>query len=60
MFRLSPDLPIVIEVVTSMEKLDRVMPKIDAMMCGGLITMETVNAVRYCGKDDKQGMLNES
>lgn len=57
--RLSADLPIIIEVVASKEKLDKSMSKIDEMMDGGLITMETVNVVRYCNKDDKQCVLNE-
>jgi len=57
--RLSSDLPLILEVVASKEKLDRVMPRIDEMMGGGLITMETVNVVRYCNKDDKQCVLNE-
>lgn len=57
--RLSSDLPLIVEVVASKEKLDRAMPKIDEMMGGGLITMETVNVVRYCNKDDKQCVVNE-
>jgi PII-like signaling protein len=57
--RLSSDLPLIVEVVASKDKLDRAMPKIDEMMSGGLITMETVNVVRYCNKDDKQCVLNE-
>ncbi|MDD2319406.1 MAG: DUF190 domain-containing protein [Geobacteraceae bacterium] len=57
--RLSSDLPLIIEVVASQEKLDKAMPKIDEMMDGGLITMEEVNVVRYCNKDDKQCVLNE-
>jgi len=57
--RLSSDLPIVVEVVASKEKLDKAMSRIDEMMGGGLITMQTVNVVRYCNKDDKQCVLNE-
>ncbi len=57
--RLSADLPIVVEVVASKEKLDKAMPKIDEMMGGGLITTQAVNVVRYCNKDDKQCVLNE-
>lgn len=57
--RLSSDLPIVVEVVASKRKLDQAMPRIDEMMGGGLITMQTVNVVRYCNKDDKQCVLNE-
>ncbi|NMC73618.1 MAG: DUF190 domain-containing protein [Geobacteraceae bacterium] len=57
--RLSSDLPLIVEVVASKEKLEKAMPTIDEMMGGGLITMETVNVVRYCNKDDKQCVMNE-
>jgi PII-like signaling protein len=57
--RLSSDLPLIIEVVASKQKLDKAMPTIDEMMSGGMITMEPVNVVRYCNKDDKQCVLNE-
>ena len=45
--RLSADLPLVIEVVDSQEHLAGVLPEIDAMMGGGLVTMETVRVIRY-------------
>lgn len=45
--RLSADLPIVIEVVDAQERLDQVLPAIDAMMGGGLITLEKVRVIRY-------------
>lgn len=57
--RLSSDLPLIVEVVASREKLDRAMPSIDEMMNGGLITMESVTVVRYCNKDDRQCVVNE-
>jgi PII-like signaling protein len=47
LLRLSADLPLVIEVVDSQEHLDKVLPPIDAMMGGGLITMEKVRVIRY-------------
>jgi len=47
LFRLSQDLPIVIEVVDTQEQLDAVLPDVDRMMSGGLITMEKVRVVRY-------------
>lgn len=47
LLRLSADLPLVIEVVDSQEHLDEVLPQIDAMMGGGLITMEKVRVIRY-------------
>ena len=46
-FRLSQDLPIVIEVVDTQEHLDAVLPDVDRMMNGGLITMEKVRVLRY-------------
>jgi uncharacterized protein len=45
--RLSADLPLVIEVVDSQEHLTEVLPEIDAMMGGGLVTMETIRVIRY-------------
>lgn len=45
--RLSADLPLVIEVVDSQEHLDRVLPEVDRMMHGGLITMEKVRVLKY-------------
>ena len=45
--KLSADLPLVIEVVDSQEHLDAVLPEVDRMMGGGLITMENVRVLRY-------------
>jgi hypothetical protein len=36
-----------LEVVDSQEHLDAVLPEVDRMMGGGLITMETVRVLRY-------------
>jgi uncharacterized protein len=47
LLRLSADLPLVIEVVDSQAHLDKVLPEIDAMMGGGLVTMEKVRVIRY-------------
>jgi PII-like signaling protein len=46
-FKLSADLPLVIEVVDSQQHLDAVLPEVDRMMGGGLITMEKVQVLRY-------------
>ncbi len=59
LLELSKELPIIIEVIASQEKIDKVMPKIDEMMNGGIITAEPVHVVRYCDKNDKQCLLNE-
>lgn len=45
--RLSEDLPLVIEIVDSEEKINQFLPIVDAMMQGGLITMEKVQVLHY-------------
>ncbi len=45
--RLSDDLPIVIEVVDSREKLDVLLPHIDEMVKDGLVTLERVQVIKY-------------
>ncbi len=45
--RLSSDLPIVVEVVDSQDRLDRVLAEIDRMMSAGLVTMERARVIRY-------------
>lgn len=47
--RLSLDLPIVVECVDADEKIQGVLPDIDAMMEGGLITLERVRVIAYRG-----------
>jgi PII-like signaling protein len=44
---LSADLPLVVEVVDTQEKINAIMPRIDAMMGGGMITLEKVTVMRY-------------
>lgn len=51
---LSADLPIVIEVVDSQEKIDSVMPLIDDMMGGGMITLEKATVIRYSPDAEKK------
>jgi len=50
---LSADMPIVIEVVDSQEKINVIMPQIDAMMGGGMITLEKATVIRYTSKSEK-------
>lgn len=51
LLRLSSDLPVIIEVVESQEKIDAIMPRIDAMMSGGMITLEKATVIRYSHKE---------
>src|SRR5256714_12307435 len=48
--RLSMDLPLVIEIVDSEEKIQQFLPVLDQMMQGGLLTMEKVNVIHYRGQ----------
>jgi PII-like signaling protein len=45
--RLSQDLPIVIEIVDSQEKIDTFLPTLDGMMSSGLVTVEKVQVLQY-------------
>jgi hypothetical protein len=45
--RLSEDLPLVIEIVDSEEKINGFLPTLDGMMTSGLITMEKVQVLQY-------------
>ncbi|MCG8407438.1 MAG: DUF190 domain-containing protein [Phycisphaerales bacterium] len=50
--RLSEDLPIVIEIVDSQEKIDGFMPHIDEMIQEGLVTLEKVRVIKYRASSD--------
>jgi uncharacterized protein len=45
--RLSEDLPLVIEIVDSEEKINAFLPALDGMMTSGLITLEKVQVLQY-------------
>jgi PII-like signaling protein len=45
--RLSMDLPLVIEIVDSDEKIQSFLPLLDKMMGGGLLTLEKVRVINY-------------
>jgi uncharacterized protein len=44
---LSEDLPMIIEIVDSQEKIDKFLPVLDTMMGSGLITVEKVQVLQY-------------
>ena len=48
--RLSYDLPVVIEIVDTEEKINAFLPVIDAMMKGGLVTLEKTQVIHYRGE----------
>lgn len=51
--RLSEDLPIVIEIVDSEDRIDAFLPVLDTMMGSGLVTLEKVQVLRYGGGRNK-------
>lgn len=54
--RLSEDLPMVIEIVDSEEKINEFLPILDGMMGSGLVTLEKVQVLGYGGTGaDKAG-----
>jgi PII-like signaling protein len=50
--RLSMDLPLVIEIVDSEEKIQSFLPVLDEMMKGGLVTLEKVRVIEYRANQD--------
>jgi uncharacterized protein len=44
---LSSDLPIVIECIETEEKIEAILPELDAMLGGGLITLERARVIMY-------------
>ena len=45
--RLAQDLPLVIEIVDTQEKIDTFLPVLDTMMPSGLVTLEKVQVLQY-------------
>jgi len=47
LLELSEDLPVVIEIVDTREKIDTLMPFIDQQVVEGLVTLEDVKVIKY-------------
>ncbi|MBW2452169.1 MAG: DUF190 domain-containing protein [Deltaproteobacteria bacterium] len=47
LLRLSSDLPVVVEVVESQARMETVLPELERMLDGGLVTLENVRVIRY-------------
>jgi len=45
--RLASELPVVVEVVDTAEKIDAVLPKLDGLLGSGLVTLEKARVIRY-------------
>ena len=53
--RLSLDLPLVVECVDTEEKIQAVLPELDEMIGGGLITLERAHVIMYRGEGQQDG-----
>jgi PII-like signaling protein len=53
--RLSEDLPFIIEIVDSEEKINTFLPALDALMASGLVTLERVQVLQYAPDQNAQG-----
>lgn len=51
--RLSQDMPIVIEIVDSADKIDSLLPIVDEMVQEGMVTVEKVRVIQYRHKPKK-------
>jgi hypothetical protein len=51
--RLSQDLPIVVEIVDTKEKITAFLSLLDGMVKGGLVTLEQIQVVRYDPSQNK-------
>ena len=45
--RLSEDLPVVIEIVDTAERVERILPALDEMVSEGMVTLERVEVIAY-------------
>lgn len=49
LFELSEDLPIVVEIVDTEERIEGFLPELETVMGSGLVTLEKVKVIRYGG-----------
>ena len=47
LLRLSQDLPLIVEVVEYADRIEKILPRLDEMVGGGLITLEKVRVILY-------------
>jgi PII-like signaling protein len=45
--RLSEDLPVVVEIIDSEDRINGLLPVLDKMMTSGLVTLERVDVLQY-------------
>jgi PII-like signaling protein len=45
--RLSEDMPMIIEIVDSLDKIEKFLPRLDELIKDGLVTIEKVRVIHY-------------
>ncbi len=53
--RLSEDLPMIVEIIDSEDKVNAFLPVLDGMMSGGMVTLEKVKILQYGKREDGSG-----
>jgi uncharacterized protein len=53
--RVSEDLPVIVEIVDTKEKITAFLSLLDGMVKGGLVTLEEIQVVRYGSGQNKLG-----
>jgi PII-like signaling protein len=51
---LSPDLPVVVEIIDTEEKINAFLPFLDEVVTNGLVTLEAVQVVKYVGETPQE------
>jgi len=54
LLRLSGDLPVVVEVIDSQERIDAVLPKLEGLVRGGIVSLQEIRTVRFSGQESHQ------
>lgn len=52
--RLSEDLPVVVEIVDTAERIEAILPRLDEMVEEGMVTLEDVHVISYRAKPEPQ------
>lgn len=50
--RLSEDMPMLIEIVDTLEKIERFLPQLEQMISDGLVTLEKIKVIHYKAEAD--------
>ena len=58
--RLSEDLPIIIEIVDELVKIEALLPELDHMIKEGLVTIEKARVIAYRYNQDKKQNLEKN